>query len=72
MEGKTIVVLEGPLEASAYATFSGSLPMPFNRKYNEGKNQVALTFIDANTAEDFTLRVRAILRHYGSSTEDLY
>mgnify|MGYP003405942352 FL=1 len=55
MEGKTIVVLEGPLEASAYATFSGSLPMPFNRKYIESKNQVALTFIDANTAEDFTL-----------------
>ena len=72
MEGKTIVVLEGPLEASAFATFSGSLPAPFKRTYIEKHNQVTLTFTDANTAEDFALRMRGILRHYGSESDDSY
>jgi hypothetical protein len=72
MEGKTIVVLEGPLEASAFITFSGSLPIPFKRTYIEKHNQLRLTFTDSNTAEDFALRVRAILKHYGSTSDDSY
>lgn len=72
MEGKTIVVLEGPLEASAFATFSGSLPAPFKRTYIKEHNQISLTFTDANTAEDFALSMRGILRHYGSESDETF